>query len=166
VMVVATLARIGLVLAVALAAACGGGEEAPERAAAPPTEEATTTVATTTTTETPATTAEQPPAPQPAIVVETPKAGEELSSPVEVAGTADVFEANVTVRLLDKTGDEISRGFTTATCGTGCRGDFSTQVVFRIRAEQRGTVVVSDDDADGDGKPQHQVRIPVVLVPQ
>jgi hypothetical protein len=165
-MVVTRLARIVLLLALALPAACGSGEDGGEQPAAPPTEEATTTVATTTTAETPATTAEQPPGPQPAIVVERPKAGDELSSPFEVAGTADVFEANVTVRLLDKTGDEISRGFTTATCGTGCRGDFSTQVVFRIRAKQRGTVVVSDDDADGDGKPQHQVRVPVVLVPQ
>jgi hypothetical protein len=98
-------------------------------------------------------------------VAETPKPGDQVSSPFEVAGTADVFEANVTVRLLDATGKEIFRNFTTATCGTGCRGDFSTRVVFRIQAEQRGTLVLSDDDADGDGKPQHEVRVPVILVP-
>jgi hypothetical protein len=28
-----------------------------------------------------------------------------------------------------------------------------------------GTLVVHDDDADGDGKPSHEVRIPVTLTP-
>jgi hypothetical protein len=151
-MVVTRLPALAIAVALALTPACGGDDGAPEHPAAPMTEETTTA-------------AEEPTGPQPAIVVETPKQGDEVSSPVEVAGTADVFEANVTVRLLDRTGDEISRGFTTATCGTGCRGDFSTQVVFRVPAKQRGTLVVSDEDADGDGKPQHEARIAVTLLP-
>ena len=31
--------------------------------------------------------------------------------------------------------------------------------------EQQGTIVVSDDDAAGTGRPPHEVRIPVVLAP-
>ncbi len=112
-----------------------------------------------------ATTTEPPPGPQAAITVETPKPGAEVSTPVEVAGTANVFEANVTVRLLDERGGELARRFTTATCGSGCRGEYSTQLAFTVGAEQRGTLVLSDDDADGDGKPQHEVRVPLVLVP-
>jgi immunoglobulin-like protein involved in spore germination len=158
-MVAARGARAALVVAVMLAAACGGDEAAPEQPSLPPAQETTTTV------PTGATTTEPPPGPEAAITVETPKPGAEVSSPIEVAGTANVFEANVTVRLLDERGGELARRFTTATCGSGCRGEYSTQLAFTVRAEQPGTLVLSDDDADGDGKPQHEVRVPLVLVP-
>jgi germination protein M len=101
----------------------------------------------------------------PMIIVERPLVGERVSSPLEIEGSANVFEANVTVRVLDARGRELARTFTTATCGTGCRGDFSVAVPFATAGEQRGTLVVSDDDADGDGSPQHEVRIPLTLAP-
>ncbi len=42
---------------------------------------------------------------------------------VSFAGTADVFEANVQVRLVQ--GETVlAESFVTATCGTGCRGSF------------------------------------------
>jgi hypothetical protein len=101
----------------------------------------------------------------PVILVTSPTAGERVSNPVTVRGSANVFEANVTVRILDENGDEIARTFTTATCGTGCRGDFSVVVKYEVGHEQPGTIVVHDDDAAGTGTPPHQVRIPVVLTP-
>jgi hypothetical protein len=100
----------------------------------------------------------------PAIVVERPAAGARVSSPALVSGTANVFEANVTVAILDASGRELARNFTTATCGSGCRGDFRIELPFTVTADGRGTIVVSDDDADGDGRPAHEVRIPVMLV--
>jgi hypothetical protein len=99
----------------------------------------------------------------PAISVESPAIGDTVSSPVEVSGTANVFEANVTAKLLDANGKELVSRFTTATCGTGCRGDFTVELPYQSAVEQRGTLVVHDDDADGDGKPSHEVRIPVTL---
>jgi hypothetical protein len=101
----------------------------------------------------------------PVILVTSPTAGERVSNPVAVRGNANVFEANVTVRILDENGDEIARTFTTATCGSGCRGDFSVVVKYKVSREQPGTIVVQDDDAAGTGTPPHQVRIPVVLTP-
>jgi hypothetical protein len=101
----------------------------------------------------------------PVILVTSPTAGERVSNPVTVRGSANVFEANVTVRILDEDGDEIARTFTTATCGSGCRGDFSVVVNYKVDHEQPGTIVVHDDDAAGTGTPPHQVRIPVVLTP-
>jgi immunoglobulin-like protein involved in spore germination len=103
------------------------------------------------------------PADGPLIVVEHPSPSESVSSPVEVSGTANVFEANVTVRILDHNGAQLARDFTTATCGTGCRGTFSIRLAYRSPTAQSGTIVVSDDDADGDGTPQHSVTIPVQL---
>jgi hypothetical protein len=101
----------------------------------------------------------------PVIVVSQPTAGVRVTSPVTVSGSANVFEANVTVKVLDADGRVVGNTFTTATCGTGCRGTYSVDVRFRAGREQRGTIVVSDDDAAGVGKPAHEVRIPVVLVP-
>lgn len=100
----------------------------------------------------------------PPISVDSPPLlGRRVSSPLEVSGTANVFEANVTVRLLDRNGRELERRFTTATCGTGCRGDFSISLPYQSPTEQPGTLVLSDDDADGNGSPQFEVRIPVTL---
>jgi spore germination protein GerM len=100
----------------------------------------------------------------PAIVVDRPTPGAQISSPVTVSGSANVFEANVTVRILDASGKELKRTFTTATCGSGCRGDFSVAVPFPAPPSgSEGFVVVEDDDAAGMGFPPHQVRIPVVF---
>jgi hypothetical protein len=131
------------VLAIALATACGGDEQA-------------------VTTQTQSDTGAEE---LPAIVVETPKPGDTLTSPAVVAGTANVFEANVTVRVLDADGNELATSFTTATCGTGCRGDYSLEIAFAVDHEQQGTIVVHDDDAAGTGTPPHVVNVPVILTP-
>jgi germination protein M len=101
----------------------------------------------------------------PPLVVLSPAWDEPVQSPLRVYGSANVYEANVTLRLLDAEGKELARTFTTATCGSGCRGRYDTEIPFRVRRAQRGYLVASDDDADGDGTPQHEVRIPVVLEP-
>ncbi len=98
----------------------------------------------------------------PAIVVTSPVIGQHVSSPVTVGGTADVFEATVSVRILDAAGNEIATRFTTATCGTGCRGDYSTTVPYRLGAEQRGTVEVYEVSMK-DGARVHVVDVPVTL---
>ena len=99
----------------------------------------------------------------PPIAVDTPAIGSEVSSPFEVSGSANVFEANVTLRLLDRNGKELVSRFTTATCGTGCRGTFSIEIPYQSPVDQPGTLVAQDDDADGDGKPSFEVRIPVTI---
>ncbi len=101
----------------------------------------------------------------PVILVEHPSIGQRVESSIMVSGSANVFEANVTVRVLDAGGTELVRDFTTATCGTGCRGTFSIGLEFEVTHEQAGTIVISDDDAAGTGKPPHEVRIPVTLMP-
>lgn len=101
----------------------------------------------------------------PVIAVDKPVAGARVSSPVRVSGSANVFEANVTVEVLDAKGRAVGNTFTTATCGTGCRGTYTVPVTFKVDREQPGTIVVHDDDAAGTGTPPHQVRIKVVLVP-
>jgi hypothetical protein len=101
----------------------------------------------------------------PAIVVGKPAPGDQVTSPVTVSGTADVFEANVTVEVLDAAGKVVGHEFTTASCGTGCRGSFSVDAPYQVAHKQEGTIVVHDDDAAGTGTPPHSVRIPVTLAP-
>lgn len=100
----------------------------------------------------------------PPILVDAPSPGATVSSPVTVAGTANVFEATVTMRVLDARGRELVRTFTTATCGTGCRGDYTKAIRFAVDEEQRGFIEVFEESAE-DGSPLFVVRIPVTLLP-
>jgi spore germination protein GerM len=99
----------------------------------------------------------------PAITVATPGIGAEIQSPVRIAGTANVFEANVTVRILDAAGNVLVEDFTTATCGTGCRGDYETELAFDVSEEQEGVIQLHADDAAGTGTMPGLVEIPVTL---
>jgi hypothetical protein len=100
----------------------------------------------------------------PAITVRSPVIGARVTSPVTVSGTADVFEATVSVRVLDSAGHEIARTFTTATCGTGCRGDYSVTVSYSVPRTQAGTIEVFESSAK-DGQPINVQLIPVTLAP-
>ena len=100
----------------------------------------------------------------PAITVQSPVIGEQVTSPVTVSGTADVFEAVVSVRILDSAGNEIARTFTTASCGTGCRGDYSAAVSYSIPRTEPGTVEVFESSAK-TGLPVNVQLIPVTLAP-
>lgn len=100
----------------------------------------------------------------PPILVTGPAIGERVGSPVTVAGSADVFEATVTVRVLDAAGRAVATAFTTATCGTGCRGDYRIAVTYRVPREQAGTIEVYEVSAD-DGTRTHVVTVPVTLTP-
>lgn len=101
---------------------------------------------------------------EPAIVVTSPAAGDEIVSPVTISGTADVFEATVSVRIVDASGSELAAGFATATCGSGCRGEFTTLLAFFAETRRPATIEVFESSAE-DGSPINLVSIPVVLVP-
>jgi immunoglobulin-like protein involved in spore germination len=73
-----------------------------------------------------------------------------------------VFEATVSIRILDANGREIAAAFTTATCGTGCRGRYSARVSYDVGADQVGTIEVFASSAQ-DGHTINVVRIPVTL---
>jgi hypothetical protein len=99
------------------------------------------------------------------IEVTEPTRGTTVTSPVTITGTAHVFEATVSIRILDEAGNVIADSFTTATCGTGCRGDYTERVKFTVDREQPGTIEVFEVSAK-DGSMINAVRIPVTLVPR
>ncbi len=99
----------------------------------------------------------------PPVSVEWPSVGGRVTSPVAVSGTADVFEGTVSIRILDARGRVIASSFTTATCGTGCRGTFSKLVAFHVDSAQGGTVQAFEVSMR-DGRPRSVVSIPLTLV--
>ncbi|MEV4123022.1 Gmad2 immunoglobulin-like domain-containing protein [Micromonospora sp. NPDC049645] len=100
----------------------------------------------------------------PPIVVTGPIPGERVSAPLVVTGTAGVFEATVSVRVLDAAGREVATGFGTASCGSGCRGGYRVVLGWRALREQKGRVEVYEVSAR-DGARINTVAVPVVLAP-
>lgn len=96
----------------------------------------------------------------PPIVVESPHAGEELADRLFLTGIANVFEATVSYRFRNnETGRILQKGFTTATCGTGCYGTFSQMVPLDF-PPQSVVLEVFESSAE-DARPLHLIRIPL-----
>jgi hypothetical protein len=97
----------------------------------------------------------------PPILVDRPTIGALVPATVTIAGTADVFEAALTVRIINANGRLLARRHILATCGTGCRGTYSVTMHYHVIRSQPGTVVIFD----GGGKVNHPdiVRVPVRL---
>ena len=100
----------------------------------------------------------------PPIIVERPRPSDEVSSPIIISGTANVFEATVSIRIVDADGNILAESFTTATCGTGCRGDYQKKVSFKVDKPTEATIVVFEQSAE-DGSDLFPVEIPVTLLP-
>ncbi|HWL64650.1 MAG TPA: Gmad2 immunoglobulin-like domain-containing protein [Actinomycetota bacterium] len=98
------------------------------------------------------------------IEVTSPAQGDEVTSPLIVTGTANVFEATVSYQLVDGSGNEITKGFTTASCGTGCRGDYSKKIRFTVDEPTEATLEVFESSAE-DGTALHVVRVSLTLLP-
>ncbi len=47
------------------------------------------------------------------------------NAPLAVTGFANVFEATVSLEVVDAGGNVVHEDFATATCGTGCWGAFT-----------------------------------------
>jgi hypothetical protein len=101
---------------------------------------------------------------EPAIVVRTPRVGDELVSPVTVSGAADVFEATVGIVIVSADGEQLAATFATATCGSGCWGRYSADLAFFVQERTKATIQVFEQSAE-DGSVAHLVEIPVTLVP-
>ena len=97
----------------------------------------------------------------PSVLVESPLAFEEVTSPLRATGTANTFEANFQYELLDSKGNVVDENFVTATSGTGTRGtfDFTTDAVADF-----ATLVVFESSAK-DGSRMNEVEIPLTVAP-
>jgi germination protein M len=98
----------------------------------------------------------------PAILVESPLALDEVSSPLHAFGTSNTFEANFSYELLDAEGGVLDEDFVTATSGTGTRGRFEFTAPYEVDEPSDGTLVVFELSAK-DGSRINVVEIPLRL---
>ncbi len=83
----------------------------------------------------------------PAVMIETPVYGGSAGNPVVVQGTANVFEAVVSLALVDNDGLILWEGTTMASCGTGCRGDFEIAIPYDLTQARLGAVIAWEASA-------------------
>jgi germination protein M len=97
----------------------------------------------------------------PAILVESPLAMDEVSSPLHVFGTANTFEANFQYELTDTDGRIVDENFVTATSGTGTRGTFEFVTDdYEVPFDGVGALIVFEHSAK-DGSRINLVEIPL-----
>jgi hypothetical protein len=99
----------------------------------------------------------------PQILVESPLPGDSVTNPIRLRGTANVYEATVSLDVRDAAGKRILRTFTTATSGTGTRGTFDT--TLSLPGHQGAVTVVAYEASAEDGRPLHVVEVPLDLNP-
>lgn len=97
----------------------------------------------------------------PAVLVESPLAFEEVTSPLTVTGTANTFEATFQYELTDTDGRIVDENFVTATSGSGTRGTFEfTTADYEIPFDGVGALIVFEISAE-DGSRINLVEIPL-----
>jgi germination protein M len=100
----------------------------------------------------------------PAILVESPAPGAEVSSPLKASGTANTFEANFQAEVVETGGKSLAKDFVTATSGSGQRGTFEFELDFFADRQKPGKLIVYERSAE-DGSVINKVEIPVTLTP-
>lgn len=99
----------------------------------------------------------------PLILVESPRPGAEVRSPLEVSGSSNTFEAGIEWLVTDWDGRIVKEGFTTATAGTGTWGTFAFEVDLAGLAPGRITLVVFESSPK-DGSPTNVYEVPLTLI--
>jgi len=83
----------------------------------------------------------------PAVMIESPAFGAAVGESLVARGTANVFEATVSIILRAADGSVLFEGFTTATCGTGCRGDWEITIPYEVDTAQWGRLEAFESSA-------------------
>lgn len=97
----------------------------------------------------------------PAILVESPYAGQTVAPTFTVSGTSNVFEATHQLQVTEPEGLIVHDRYVTATSGTGTRGTWSQQVTVKnLSRDGMGSVIVFEYSAK-DGSRINIVEVPV-----
>lgn len=97
---------------------------------------------------------------EPAIWISVPGPGQTITSPLEVRGSARVFEAALCVRIVDQQGAVLAQGCTTATAGAPERGEFKISLPFTPAGPGKGRVeAYSTSPKDGSVINLYQVPV-------
>jgi germination protein M len=98
----------------------------------------------------------------PPIFVDSPAWGQPVTSPIQVQGLSNVFEAVSQVMLTDDDGEPLYEDDVMATCGTGCWGEWQTEISYAVDREEFGALIVWEFSAE-DGSRINIREYPVLL---
>lgn len=96
----------------------------------------------------------------PAILIESPAPHEPVSTSIRLRGTSNTFEGTLQIEILGPSGDVIYRDYSTASAGTGTRGEFDLTVPVEYEGSGIGAVRMFEHSAQ-DGERTNVVTIPV-----
>lgn len=135
----------------------------PTATAVPPT--ATTPPTSAPATATPAGTPAAKPTPGPRIVLSEVTVAESSPGIVHIAGKAQVFEAMLTVALVDANDEIIAMGFARTSQGAPEWGDFSIDFYYPPPASAQRVTLQAYEPSPKDGSPNSLVETEIVLQP-
>jgi germination protein M len=98
----------------------------------------------------------------PPIFVDYPAWGEPVTSPIQVSGLSNVFEAVSQVMLTDDDGEPLFEDRVMAACGTGCWGAWEIEIPYEVDRQQFGALIVWEFSAQ-DGSRINIREYPVQL---
>jgi hypothetical protein len=99
-----------------------------------------------------------------AITVKEPVSGDQVTSPLVIAGDASVFEATLRYRVVTTVGKVLAEGTTTATAGAPQKGTFKVEVAFETPFYGEPGFVEVFERSPKDGSISDIVRVPVAIV--
>lgn len=100
---------------------------------------------------------------EPTITIDVPASGATVASPVEVSGTANTFEAALTVDVIDAEGDTLCIRHITATSGSGTPGTWATTLGLVPPASDTGVTLRAYEFSAADGSISNLVEQAVTL---
>ncbi len=81
---------------------------------------------------------------------------------MQIVGIANTFEATVNLIVRNGSGEVVHEAFTSATCGTGCWGDFEFTIDETL-VDADSTIQVLEFSAE-DGEPANVITVPVIMI--
>ncbi|WP_167136814.1 Gmad2 immunoglobulin-like domain-containing protein [Diaminobutyricimonas sp. TR449] len=129
----------------------------------PATPDPTSPVPTSTRSPTPSGSPSSPPA-EAAITINLPREGATVEVPLTASGTANTFEAALTVEVVNQAGDILCLRHIMATSGSGTRGTWEARLGFvpESTADEPATLRAYELSAE-NGRPIHIVERPIVI---
>lgn len=97
----------------------------------------------------------------PPILVEQPLPGQQVTTPLRIRGTANVFEAQFSIDVVTAGGARVAHRAVQATAGSGSRGTYDLTIPLGGAAGK--LVVVAYDRSARNGARIDVVRVPVTL---
>ncbi|WP_370327473.1 GerMN domain-containing protein [Euzebya sp.] len=82
---------------------------------------------------------------------------------ISLTGSANTFEATIEIEVTDQGGGLVAETFTTATCGSGCRGDFTTTITDLAPGTYDVTLRAPDPSGGEAPDPPFAVTVPVTV---